>query len=359
MYRENNIESSVKWFLFIAAGLAGFCQIILLFSEFRIHSGITMFVNAIYHIVSVACPIIIGYLVYKRNEDMKIYSGYLLGIQGILSLLTDLCITGVYAINMKELNEPKVWIIVLGLVTVVIEIFAIIVFVFYGQEKMTCILAMLVVLVLCIIRGAFYSSFDSSMGPWINKMANTRSTVSLFSVWTFMHLFTMFGLMICISIYMDHDFLEDVIKNPKTLFSSKNLISKNNNTQVQVNSGILPQQGFNYGAYMAPNTMSGNQMIQVGQGNQQMSVHNTDYLTAVQPVIGICPDCGKEIHQNQKMCYGCGFPAELLNNNTSANTTHEKVTTTVYRCPDCGTDVGNDLNRCPNCGCPKEAFIVM
>ena len=76
MDRESSFESNVKWFVVGFAGLAAFCQLILLFTEFTFFGSVGMLFNGLYHLAGVLSPGLIIFILLKRIDNREIYSSY-------------------------------------------------------------------------------------------------------------------------------------------------------------------------------------------------------------------------------------------------------------------------------------------
>ncbi len=99
LYKEGSFESNIKWFVFGTGGIAALCQIIMLFTEFKLYSGAGIFFNGLYHFIAVGCPVLIGFLIYKRTDDKEVYSSYALALQSVFAAIADICLVSKYIVS--------------------------------------------------------------------------------------------------------------------------------------------------------------------------------------------------------------------------------------------------------------------
>ena len=344
LYRETTFESNIKWFLFGTAGLFAVCHFILLFTEFSFFTGIGMLFNGLYHLVAVGCSVLVFYLFFKRLDNKEVLSSYALGLFNILGAIVDICVLVKYILLVKDNEGFKIWLVVLGSVSIIIGVIYSILLVRYGLDKITSVLPLLCTIIACLIRGSFFSNVESKLMSYAYNEVNG----SIFSIWMFMGTMFYFMFVVFIFLYLDSGFLLELLQNPKDIFSSNtikgtytNLYMNDTpkNNKINQNESSIADQIIN----------THNQQVVQNQNNQQSQpVQNTGNYGGVQEGTGVqnsnygkCPDCGNYVLITDKICNKCGCPL-----NTDNSDAH------FIKCPDCGEILNENTKTCTKCGCP-------
>ncbi|MBR0146159.1 MAG: hypothetical protein IJM25_05790 [Eubacterium sp.] len=225
MNRETTFESNVKWFVMGFAGLTGLCHLILLFTEFTFFKSAGMLFNGIYHLAGVLCPVLIIFLLIKRKEDKEVYSCYSIGILGFFGSVAGICLLVKYIIDTNSTDGLQIWLTVLISILAVFEIVYAVVFIKFGLDKVTSVLPLLLTGILVIMKGCIYNAVDSRFKTY----AHDSVEKTIFSVWTLMYLFAYLGMIICLVLYLDSGFLQELFHNPKEWFSKKALFGTYSN----------------------------------------------------------------------------------------------------------------------------------
>lgn len=301
MKRETEFQKTIKYFIYGAAGICALCQIILLFVEFTFFNGVGMIFNGLFHLSGVAAPVLIFILFFKMNDEKEVYSNYVLALNVFLGVIVDLVILIKYIINMNATKGFNVGIIIGFVLLIIVEVFYGLILIWYGLDKVTSVLPLLIAVVVCIFKGSMLNVVDSAF----NIFAYNTVKGSVFSVWTFMYLMFYLALIICMILYLDSDSLLDIIRNPKELFTKNTFVGTYTNLYLKEDKN-KEMNTFTNNEMMMPNQ---NQMVY--QANQ---IQNP--AQSVQP-IGVCPDCGNVMYSNQNMCSTCGCPIELVVRNNS------------------------------------------
>lgn len=364
MYRESTFESNVKWFVVGIGGLSALCQIIMLFSEFKLFAGIGMLFNGLYHFIAVGCPALIIFLILKYIDDKEVYSNYALALQSALAAIVDICLVVKYILDTKDTEGLKVWIIVMAIILVLLESFNAFVFVRYALDKVTCMVPLLLTLITCIIKGTVYSQVDNK----ISTFNHTAIDGSFFSIWMFMHLLLYLAFLVCLLLYLDSGYFSDLISDPKNLFSSNTLFGTYTNlysdeAQAKKERKNAEQIILSHNAQVSTNQQinkSSTQQINLNQQINESSVMQPNHSISTNNVtiptdsgntgtlVRKCPDCGNTVEVSIIVCNKCGCPLDsvepinidLVDKNIKGN------------CPDCGAAFYEGQNVCNKCGCP-------
>ena len=316
MYRENDFQSNIKWFIIGIAGLASICQLILLFYEFSFYSGIGMLINGLYHMISVACPGLIVFIFLKNSDNKEIYSDYLLALQSASFFFIDLCLIIKYIMLLKGTKGLSIILILLCAFLLLLETFSAFCFIKYGLDKITCVIPMILSVFVMIFRGCIYSTVDAKLNTFAYKIVDK----SIFTIWTFMHLFFLLALVVCIILYIDSSFLRELLDNPKGLFTKNTIFGTYTNL------------------YLTETSKEESQEVVSTTPEMKMNIHTTENNTGMKPIIGSCSNCGNAILFGDKSCSSCGKPIidsqsniytqsnVKLSNNTGANKNNRKAT---------------------------------
>lgn len=410
MNRETDFQRNVKWVIYMTAVVCALCQFILLFSEFNYLSGLGIIVNLLYHIAGVACPVFILYLFFSENKDKEIYGSYAIGGETFLSALVTLSIMIKYINKTKDSLAYSTAIVVFLVISIVFELLVGFLFIRYGQDKVTCVLPILTLFVSLILRDAVLSRVDSKLHVKVNigydelgNIVGTSFKGSFASGWTFLHAFFFLIFVVCVIIYVDTRFLEELKENPKDLFTRKTLFGTFTNGLMQEKK---PKKNVGYNAQQTANTYSQQTTVntantsysnnsyvsngtsvsshQIHENNADKSLHSDEALQGGIAVdstgtskenmiiqnsevlrrdisIRKCPDCGSVVPEGSEMCMTCGCPMEDI-----PEVTHSPIKTikaeakpntiggSVRKCPDCGSVVPEGSEMCMTCGCPME-----
>ena len=292
MYRENDFEATVKWFLFGAAGIASFLQLIMLFTEFSFYGSLGMLLNGLYHLVGVSCPALIIVIIIKGVDDREVYASYALALLNIASAVIDLCMLVKYIVVTKNTDGLKGWLVLLIVILIGLEVFESIIFVWYGLDKVTSTFVLLVSIFMVFFRGCIISVVDSKFQLFAYKIV----TKSLFSVWLFMYLMFYLALVVCLLLYLDYKSLLEVLQNPKELFTKNTLFGTYTNLYVNNNTNSVINTESNN--VLKNSTLNSSDQVNLMSGsNVQPDVTNGNK----------CPLCGNEMVQGQEKCLICGY----------------------------------------------------
>ncbi len=359
MGRESDFEKNMKWIVVGVAGVCVFCQLILLFSEFSIYSGVGILFNSLNHLISLVGAALIIFILIKQVDDKEVYINYIFAAMSISSIFLEIYLLFLYLIKSLKNNCLNVGILILLFVLIMLEVYITILFVRYGLDKITCVLPMIIAIVLVIIRGCAFGGLDSSF----NKMSTKVLNDSIFSIWAFMYLFFYLVLIVGTIVYLDFGFLDELIHNPKNLFSRNTLYGTYTNLYLNDDNESVNRVQVNDN-----NMQSLVQPVQSVQSSQP--IQSEQSYQPVQPdrierkIIGKCPDCGNDIYSDQEICGFCGCPVSATSNSVSVSTVPQTQSENTVEekqeliCPECGSVVNAEAEYCPNCGCPKSEFVI-
>ena len=410
MNRETDFQRNVKWVIYMTAVVCALCQFILLFSEFNYLSGLGIIVNLLYHIAGVACPVFILYLFFSENKDKEIYGSYAIGGETFLSALVTLSIMIKYINKTKDSLAYSTAIVVFLVISIVFELLVGFLFIRYGQDKVTCVLPILTLFVSLILREAVLSRVDSRLHVKVNigydelgNIVGTSFKGSFASGWTFLHAFFFLIFVVCVIIYVDTIFLEELKENPKDLFTKKTLFGTFTNGLMQEKK---PKKNVGYNAQQTANTYSqqttvnttntnysNNSYVSNGTSVSSHQIHENnadkliqpdapsqgkaavDYSEALSENINLqnskvspkegsfrkCPDCGSIVPEGKEMCMTCGCPIEETKlvvygqiKPVKSEENPKTISGGIRKCPDCGSVVPEGAEMCMTCGCPME-----
>ena len=355
MNRETDFQRNVKWVIYMTAAVCALCQFILLFSEINYLSGLGIIVNLFYHAAGVACPAFILYLFINENRDKEVYGSYAIGGELFLGALVTLSIMIKYINKTKGSLAYSTAIVVFLVISIVFELLVGFLFIRYGQDKVTCVLPVLTLFVSLILRDAVLSRVDSKLHVKVNigydelgNIVGTSFKGSFASAWTFLHAFFFLIFVVCVIIYVDTRFLEELKDNPKDLFSKKTLFGtftngliqeekpkkKNGNIAQQMNDSnsdkplqsVTPLQG-------------GTAVDSTETSKENINTQNSDVLHR-EGAFRKCPDCGSIVPEDAGMCMTCGCPMEQRRESDMA----------LINCPVCGGKISDKAVKCVHCG---------
>jgi hypothetical protein len=340
MYKETEFQRTIKWFLYGTAGACALLQTVLLFYEFSFFKGIGMFFNAILHLSSIFVPVLIILLFYKMKEDKEVYANYALAMNIFICLIVDLILMFKYIKNIYSTKGFSIGLIIGFILLVLCEALYGLILIGYGLDKVTSVLPIIWVIVVCIFRGGVLNAVDSAFKTY----AYNTVKGSIYSVWSFMQLLLYVLMIVCMILYLDLDFLLNIINNPRELFTKNTLFGTYTNL------------------YLNDDRKTDSLIEQGKLGNKNT---NDDQVVEA---FGKCPDCGKIIYSNQEICSFCGCPAELVCNNEIRQDHENSIgigddneqlneMNGYYLCPDCGKNMVYLQEICPQCGCPNSEFI--
>ena len=375
MYRESRLQENIKGFLFGSAGITAFLNLIMLFTEFSTYSGLGMLFSGLYHLVAIACPALIFYLIFKQIENNEVYSNYAITLRFLLAGSVDFCVMGTYIKYAGLFNGISPWIIILCVICALIEIGTAVLFLQYGLDNLTPLLPIAAIVITSILRGATYNAVDSAM----LIVGNTRMLKTFFTIWLFMDLFVFLVMVICLIMYFDSDFLSELLHDPKSIFTKNAVTGTFSNLYDEEKKKLRDEKKRKKEEKIAVKQAS-IQMAQQQMLQQQMAQSQSRNMLSYQPqqtnvpiindkIIGICPDCESKIYEGQVSCSKCGCPASIakpyipseVENNQNDGVTNNIISTdqysaVQYMCPDCHTVIGKEQDHCPKCGCPRYAM---
>lgn len=349
LYRESSFESNVKWFVLGSGGIAALCQVIMLFAEFKIFSGIGILFNGIYHFLAIGCPVLIIYLILKMVDNKEVYSYYALALQSIFACIVDICLIIKYVTSTNKTEGFKIWLLVLAIVLVLLEGLVSFVFIRHALDKVTCMVPLLLSFITCIIKGAVFSSVDSNIITYNHAASNG----SFFSIWMFMHIMFYLTFLVCLALYLDSDFFSELISDPKNLFTSKTFFGTYTNLYFSDEKTKKKESAEQI--ILSHNSQVTHNM-QCQDAGQQIILSDHQNTSAISNTVNQqdsdikrkCPDCGNILVGNVEMCNKCGCPIDI--NDRELIIEEEKIV--IGTCPDCGEQIYVGQTMCNKCGCP-------
>ena len=184
-----------------------------------VYIGIGMILSGFYHLIVATGLGLIIFTILKQTDNKDIYINYLfVGIIGS-TIVFDIYLFVLYLVNAIKSDMISVGIIVLLVLSIVTDLYLMILFIRYVLDKITCVLPMLMSIVTIVLRGCAYNVVDTFLGNSKIKAINGP----IFSVWSFMFLFFFLALIVCTIIYLDYGFLSEILENPDKLFSKNTL----------------------------------------------------------------------------------------------------------------------------------------
>lgn len=276
-------NSDLKWFVIGTAGVMGFCNMILLFSEFTFFGGVGILFNGLYHLIGLLGAALIIYMVLREIDNEEIYSNYILSLITVFEGIITLCLLIKYILCTKGTEGLKVHIIVFSIILIILEIFLAVIFVKYGLDKITCVPPLIVSVIVYIYKGCINSAIDSQTLTYAYKTV----TKSIFSVWTLIYLLFIIALVICLVLYHDLNFLSNLINDPQNIFSKNTIFGTVTNmiAEAEKNKDV--------------------------KTNPQASSDNS----SVGSIIGICTECGNRLFAGETACSRCGHQIVITDNN--------------------------------------------
>lgn len=359
----------------MTAVVCAFCQLILLFSEFKYLSGLGMPANMFYHLAGIACPVVIGLLFIKENDDKEIYGSYAIGGELILGGLTAIAILVKYIGETSDTSAFSTGVVVFLIISILFELATGVLFFLYGMDRVTCILPAIGLFLSFIIKSAVYGKVDTKLHTKVNVRIDELGNVidsgfkgSFLSAWTFLHGLFLFIFVVCVMLYVDTRFFEELKDDPKGLFTKKTFFGTNTNEIRQSEKAYaLANQVNNPAAAQASAAGVINAgVVNTGVANPGVasaSGMNTTLETGasqndVQRSQLICPECGCPLEAGCRVCPECGNP---ISEEDKANVSIPVVNTSDIKkiCPECGCPLEGGESCCPECGFPLEENIVI
>ena len=392
MNRETSFQKNVKYVIYMTAVVCAVCQFILLISEMNYLPGIGMLLNLLYHLAGMACPAFILYLFYSENIDKEIYGSYAIGGELLLGALVSIAILIKYISKTKGGIAFSTGIVVFLSISIVIELLVGFLFFRYGMDRVTCVLPIILLFISLILRDAVLGRVDSKLHIKVNIGVDDLGNIvgkgfkgSFASGWTFLHAFFFFVFVVCLILYVDTRFLEDLKDNPKTLFTKETLFGTYTNSIIKEEkkqqANIVAEQKAKADsqdattsvAQSVQNTAVNTESVQtVGDDSPVASVPSertegvakenftdSNSNTKIDALSRKCPDCGSVIPNGANMCMTCGCPMEEVAEPAPVvkkvvYPTGNTATLRNRKCPDCGSLVPEGSDICLTCGCPME-----
>ena len=335
MYRESEFEKTIKWFLVGTAGLCALCHFIMLFYEISFFKGVGVLFNILFHLIGIGSPILIVFLFIKKADDKEVYSNYAIALNIFSTIIIDLVLIIQYILQVNTTDGFNLGIVIGYFLLILCESITVWLFIKYGLDKVTCVLPLISIVVICVFRGGMLGAVDSGLSTY----AYSSVKGSVFSIWTFMYLMFFVAMVVCLVLYLDSDFLYDTIKNPKELFTKKTILGTYTNLYLDEK----PIDSFQKNAEQLSNS------------------------------IGICEECGNPIYLGQTICNNCGCPITQIKQDTSTienteNIDKNEISSNIQEdfdnlqdkesnniCPDCKSIVYPGQSICTNCGCPIKS----
>ena len=305
MRKENEFESTIKWFLYGSAGICAFFQLMMLFSEFSFYGLIGNLFNGIYHLAGILCSIFIIVVIFKGMDDQEVYTSYSLILFNSLGIIVDICLFIKYIKETQKTEGLKAWLIIFVILLIIIEAYYLLILFWYGIDKVTSFFVLLMSIFIVFYKGCIINSIDSKFQIFAYKTVDK----SIFSLWTFLFLMFYLALIVFILLYLDYRSLLDVIKDPINIISKKSLFGTYTNLYINNKNPFENSINNNISNSTEFNNYSNESNTNIGtittNNNQNYYVTNNSNIK--------CPLCGNDINNGQNKCLICGYV--FTNNN--------------------------------------------
>ena len=346
MYKESSFETNIKWFVYGSCGVCSLCHIVLLFKEIKLYSGAGVMFNSLYHLIALICPILLILAFFKNIDSKEVWAGYLLAAQNFMVIASNICMLTLYISKTQDTKGLSVVLIVFVAIMILLDLYYSFVLFRYGMDKITCILPIIMTVVTFILKACVCGSVDSK----IYKFSPISHNGSVLSVWTIMYFLFYLIMFFSIILYIENEFLRELLNEPKNILSKKSLYGTYTNTYLKEEKKTVPivdnlmmteNNAVPQNSYAPYNSMTENII-----SNVELKSDN------LKRIIGICPDCGNNIFENDNMCKMCGCP-------TSYAKTEENIKIQKIKCPECSAETDVEQKICNNCGFPimKERMV--
>ncbi|SCW28730.1 hypothetical protein SAMN05660484_00273 [Eubacterium ruminantium] len=241
MERENSFQKNAKIVMYMLGVFFLVSQLMIIFSDNVYKSGALKFFEFLSHLSGILCVAFIGYLFFTNHEEKEVYSTYAIGIYSLMSAINCISLLILYIGRIKNTGGRFAGVLALTVGVVLALIFMGVSFVWYGMDRITCVIPLLVSCIAPVFRYIVLMRIDKNMLKYTpNIVKESAMTVAVFIEMLFAVLF-----FVSVVIIQDYRFIVELKENPKKIFTKDCLVGTYKNLYEEVEKNYVSYENGN------------------------------------------------------------------------------------------------------------------
>ena len=241
MERENSFQKNAKIVMYMLGVFFLVSQLMIIFSDNVYKSGALKFFEFLSHLSGILCVAFIGYLFFTNHEEKEVYSTYAIGIYSLMSAINCISLLILYIGRIKNTEGRFAGVLALTVGVVLALIFMGVSFVWYGMDRITCVIPLLVSCIAPVFRYIALMRIDKNMLKYTpNIVKESAMTVAVFIEMLFAVLF-----FVSVVIIQDYRFIVELKENPKKIFTKDCLVGTYKNLYEEVEKNYVSYENGN------------------------------------------------------------------------------------------------------------------
>lgn len=241
MERENSFQKNAKIVMYMLGVFFLVSQLMIIFSDNVYKSGTLKFFEFLSHLSGILCVAFIGYLFFTNHEEKEVYSTYAIGIYSLMSAINCISLLILYIGRIKNTEGRFAGVLALTVGVVLALIFMGVSFVWYGMDRITCVIPLLVSCIAPVFRYIALMRIDKNMLKYTpNIVKGSAMTVAVFIEMLFAVLF-----FVSVVIIQDYRFIVELKENPKKIFTKDCLVGTYKNLYEEVEKNYVSYENGN------------------------------------------------------------------------------------------------------------------
>ena len=241
MERENSFQKNAKIVMYMLGVFFLVSQLMIILSDNVYKSGALKFFEFLSHLSGILCVAFIGYLFFTNHEEKEVYSTYAIGIYSLMSAINCISLLILYIGRIKNTGGRFAGVLALTVGVVLALIFMGVSFVWYGMDRITCVIPLLVSCIAPVFRYIVLMRIDKNMLKYTpNIVKESAMTVAVFIEMLFAVLF-----FVSVVIIQDYRFIVELKENPKKIFTKDCLVGTYKNLYEEVEKNYVSYENGN------------------------------------------------------------------------------------------------------------------
>ncbi|MCR5368087.1 hypothetical protein [Eubacterium sp.] len=241
MERENSFQKNAKIVMYMLGVFFLVSQLMIIFSDNVYKSGALKFFEFLSHLSGILCVAFIGYLFFTNHEEKEVYSTYAIGIYSLMSAINCISLLILYIGRIKNTGGRFAGVLALTVGVVLALIFMGVSFVWYGMDRITCVIPLLVSCIAPVFRYIVLMRIGKNMLKYTpNIVKESAMTVAVFIEMLFAVLF-----FVSVVIIQDYRFIVELKENPKKIFTKDCLVGTYKNLYEEVEKNYVSYENGN------------------------------------------------------------------------------------------------------------------
>ena len=241
MERENSFQKNAKIVMYMLGVFFLVSQLMIIFSDNVYKSGALKFFEFLSHLSGILCVAFIGYLFFTNHEEKEVYSTYAIGIYSLMSAINCISLLILYIGRIKNTGGRFAGVLALTVGVVLALIFMGVSFVWYGMDRITCVIPLLVSCIAPVFRYIVLMRIDKNMLKYTpNIVKESAMTVAVFIEMLFAVLF-----FVSVVIIQDYRFIVELKEDPNKIFTKDCLVGTYKNLYEEVEKNYVSYENGN------------------------------------------------------------------------------------------------------------------